>query len=234
MTDSARKIQKARADVAQSGARAPVPSEAEPYKPRMSPETMRALNEITAQMEEAVERVAPSESTSPSKLSDDKVYDELFKDATFPPPLGVASVARRKEVEGRCEDLRIDDLFVSGEIRQRVEIRPRRLEVVFRTLKSREDLYIKRRLNEVRNENARYAEDRFLHMFLCAHLHAYNGKALPSIFDENGTIRDELFDKRFAFMGDVPQLLLEEIWVNYRWFEDRVRRALEADNLKGG
>ena len=229
MADRA-KIQKARAAVEA----APVQHEPAQYRPQMSPDTIRMLNEINAQIDSAVDTIAPSERATPDKLPDDKVYDELFRDVQFPPALSTASVARRKEIESRCDPIRIDDLFVSGEIRQRVEIRPRRLDVVFRTLKSREDLYIKRRLNEVRNENARYAEDRFLYMFLCAHLHAYNGKNLPSIFDEAGNIRDDLFDKRFAFMGDVPQILLEEIWVNYRWFEDRVRRALEADNLKGG
>lgn len=226
------KIQKARAEVEATAA--PQPAQ-EAYRPAMSPETTRLLNEINSQMSAAVEHVAPSERVSaPAQKPDDQVYEEMFRDSPFPPPIGIASVARRKEIEARCADIRIDDLFVSGEIRQSVEIRPRRLEVVFRTLKSREDLYIKRRLNEVKNENARYAEDRFLHMFLCAHIHSYNGRLLPAITDENGSIRDELFDKRFAFMGEIPQVLLEEIWVNYRWFEDRVRRALEADSLKGG
>ena len=182
-------------------------------------------------MQSAVETRAPSEG---KPVEDErKVLDPIFYGMAAPPDLSVASVARRKEIEARTSPVRIDDLFVSGEIRQSVVIRPNRLTVVFRTLKGKEDLYIKKRLNEVKDDVVRYAEDRFLYMLLCAHVYSYNGQVLTDIF-EDGKISNTNFNKRFEELCNIPSVLIEEIWVNFRWFEARVKQALESDNLKGG
>lgn len=223
------KIRKARAAESREAPSAQSPSQGF----ELSEGSKRAMESISAQMRTASTSVAESESPS-SLLPDSKVIDGSFEHMSTKPSLSIASVARRKEVESRCPEVQIDELFISGELRQQVTIRPKRLVVTYRTLSSREDLYIKRRLNEVRDENLRYAEDRFLYMLLAAHVHTYNGKELPSTQDEKGEIQDALFDKRFKFICDLPQLIMEEIWVNFIWFEARVRRALEAENLSDG
>ena len=199
----------------------------------VSEDNRRAMDEIVAQMQSAQTSHAPSEDPM-SMISDYEILDEAFRDMLAKPSIKIGSVGRRKEIESRCGDVKIDELFVSGELRQHVAIRPGRLEVTYRTLKGKEDLYIKRRLNEVRDENARYAEDRFLYMLLCAHVQSYNGSKLPSIFDENGRVSDSAFNARFEALCEIPQVLIEDVWVNYVWFERRVRRALEAENLSGG
>lgn len=193
----------------------------------------RAMDEIVAQMQSAQMSAAPSENPK-STISEYEILDDAFSDMISKPSLRIGSVGRRKEIESRCGDVKIDELFVSGELRQHVPIRPGRLEVTYRTLKGKEDLYIKRRLNEVRDENVRYAEDRFLYMLLCAHVQSYNGSKLPSVFDENGKVSDSAFNERFEALCEIPQVLIEDVWVNYVWFERRVRRALEAENLSGG
>jgi len=193
----------------------------------------RAMDEIMAQMNAAQEAPAPSEDPK-SAISDYEIMDEAFRDMMSKPSIKIGSLGRRKDIEARCGEVKIDELFVSGELRQHVAIRPGRLEVTYRTLKGKEDLYIKRRLNEVRDENVRYAEDRFLYMLLCAHVQSYNGSKLPSIFDESGKVSDVAFNARFEALCEIPQVLIEDVWVNYVWFERRVRRALEAENLSGG
>jgi hypothetical protein len=199
----------------------------------VSDDNKKAMDAIVGQMASAQKEAAPSEDTK-NVVSDYERLDDAFKDMIAKPNLRIGSVGKRKEIESRCGEVKIDELFVSGELRQLVKIRPNRLEVTYRTLKGKEDLYIKRRLNEVRDENIRYAEDRFLYMLLCAHVHAYNGKKLPSVFDEKGTISDDAFNQRFDAICEIPQVLIEEVWVNYVWFEQRVRRALEGESLKGG
>ena len=217
------KIQKARSSVEKASS----PSF------NVSDDNRRAMDEIMAQMSAAQNAPAPSEDPK-STISDYEILDEAFSDMLSKPSVKIGSVGRRKEIEARCGDVQIDELFVSGELRQHVAIRPGRLEVTYRTLKGKEDLYIKRRLNEVRDENVRYAEDRFLYMLLCAHVQSYNGNKLPSIFDENGKVSDSAFNTRFEALCEIPQVLIEDVWVNYVWFERRVRRALEAENLSGG
>jgi len=198
----------------------------------LSQNSKDSLEALSNQMKSAVDSRAPSERTSPKK-DESRTLDSMFHGMASPPDLSVASVARRKEVESRTAPVRIDDLFVSGEIRQKVVIRPNRLTIVYRTLKGKEDLYIKKRLNEVKDDVVRYAEDRFLYMLLCAHIHSYNGQELTNIF-EDGKISNVNFDKRFEELCNIPSVLIEEIWVNFRWFEDRIKSALETDNLKSG
>lgn len=223
------KIRKARAEEATVKKAPQQPA----HQFNISSENKKTLDAIASQMSSATNSVAQSENTDLA-VDERKTIDPAFKHMGTPPSLAIASIARRKHVEGGLDAVRIDELFVSGELRQKVTIRPNRLEVTYRTLSGREDLYIKKRLNEVRDENLRYAEDRFLYMLLAAHVHTYNGKELNSIFNENGDIQDDLFDKRFNFICDLPQIIMEEIWVNYVWFEERVRRALEAENLNYG
>jgi hypothetical protein len=207
------------------------PTQPKPFS--VSEDNKKAMDQIMNQMASAQAAPAPSENTK-NVVSDYEILDDAFKDMVAKPSLRIGSVGKRKEIESRCGEVKIDELFVSGELRQLVQIRPNRLEIVYRTLKGKEDLYIKRRLNEVRDENIRYAEDRFLYMLLCAHVQTYNGKKLPGIFDDAGNISDSAFDERFNAICEIPQVLIEEVWVNYVWFEQRVRRALEGENLKGG
>ena len=229
---SADLIKKARADAAASAAPSPQAAAlAAPFQ--ASAESKKAIDTIMAEMDRAVEQPAPSEDPAQT-LPKSEQLDPAFNDSLTPPSLNIASVARREQIEARCGEVQIDELFVSGEVRQEVVIRPSRLVVTYRTLKGKEDLYIKRRLSEVKNENVRYAEDRFLYMLLSAHIHTYNGRKLPSVFDESGVIQDKLFDKRFDIISEIPQIIMEEVWVNYVWFERRVRRALEAENLNDG
>ena len=191
------------------------------------------LENLTVSMKEAQEKVPDSEKVENFE-DESKILDSMFEDMAIKPSLSIASVGRRKEIESRLKSLKIEELFVGGELRQEVPIRPGRMVVVYKTLRGKEDLYIKRRLNEVRNDVARYAEDKYLFMLLSAHMYSYNGKMLPSIIDENGLIDNTSFDKRFNEVSDIPYILIEELWVNFRWFEDRVRQALETDSLKDG
>lgn len=209
------------------------PDTKEEVKPafQMSESSKRALESIAQQMQSASED-SPTPVREP-KQDDYATLDPAFKEMAMAPDINVASVGKRKEIESRIEPIRIDDLFISGEIRQVVPIRPDRLEITFRTLRGAEDLYIKKRLNEVRNDVVRYAEDRFVYMLLSAHIFSYNGTEFTPIL-KNGAIDELSFDKRFEELCNIPNILIEEIWVHYRWFEERVKDALKADNLKNG
>ncbi|MEC8306976.1 MAG: hypothetical protein VXZ72_03920 [Chlamydiota bacterium] len=199
---------------------------------KISERSKQALESIAAQMEQT-SAAEPTPLKESSKVDDYSTMDSAFTEMALPPDIAVASVGKRKEIEERIEPISIDDLFVSGELQQVVPIRPGRLEVVFKTLKGAEDLYIKNRLKEVRNDVVRYAEDRFVYMLLCAHIHSFNGKVFTPFLKEGGI--DELsFDRRFEELCNIPNILIEEIWVHYRWFEERVKDALREDNLKSG
>jgi hypothetical protein len=68
---------------------------------------------------------------------------------------------------------------------------------------------------------------------LCSYIHSLNGEVFPPLVDK-GVVSEEAFKKRQDKLSALPQLVLEDIWVNQRWFLARVRAAATADNLKGG
>lgn len=177
----------------------------------------------------------PENFKAESTAKDAETVDPIFADMPIPPSVAIASVARRKQIESDLEPIQIEHIFASGEVRQEVVIRKGLLKVTFKTLRSREDLYLKKRLSEVTSsDSARYVEDRFLSMLLAAQMSAINGKELPTFTDKEGKISDANFNKRLEMVLDLPVILLEEIWVNYRWFEQRVRDALAPESLKNG
>lgn len=199
----------------------------------LSDKTKSELENISREMKRATESVATSERVE-NMVPDDKVLDPTFDQLLNPPDLSIASVGARKRVEANLKPLRIDDLFISGEIHQNVDIISGKMTIKFRTLRTNEDLYIKRKLSEVKNEAARYVEDRIIVMYICAHVVDINGDPLPLLTDANGNILDSNFDQRFKKISALPQVLIERIWVNLRWFEDRVRKALSPDFLGNG
>lgn len=197
----------------------------------LSDKTLDALENISAQIDAAVATPAPSESAA---VNEEMVYDPAFEELINRPALELASVAARKRLEANLRPLQIDDLFVTGEIRQRVPIIKDKLSIVFRTLNASEDLYIKRRLNDVRNEVVRYAEDRFLMMQLAAHIAQINEEQMPAMTSSKNEIEDALFDQRFARVSKLPMVVIERVWVQWVWFQDRVKKAMSPDFLGHG
>lgn len=221
---------------AQQGVQKMAPAQSAAKAPRgvqfdISPKTQASIDAIAAQMAAAETDVAASEV---QHAPDAETLDPLFADMSSKPALGVASVAARKRVESQLRPIEIDDLFVSGEIQQRVPVMGDKLLVTFRTLNAGEDLYIKRRLTEVRNEIARYAEDRFLMMQLAAHIAQINDDRFPPIVAADGSIDDKQFDARFQRVSKLPVVLIERLWVNWLWFQDRVNKAMSPDFLEHG
>lgn len=205
----------------------------------LSDNTKSQLEAISKQMEVASKQVSPSEnitkdSSQGLKQDESLVYDPIFDNMDIKPDIKLANVALRKAVEAKLKPISIDDLFISGEVRQRVEIIPGKLSVVFRSLRTGEDLYVKKRLIEVKTESARYAEERFLLQNMCCFIHEINSETFPPIMDSNDKIDDKAFEERFLKISKMPQVLLDRLWIHWRWFEDRVRKALDYDFLGNG
>ena len=194
----------------------------------ISPDTEKALREIENQMDspDLAEPNIPKDET--------KTLDPLFDGYKNPPELSNASIAVRKDIESRLSPIEIDSLFITGEIRQSVEIIPNKFVVEYRTLKTNEDLYIKRRLSDVRDEVIIYSENRYMLMQLAGHIASVNRKVLPQFTDAEGKVDEEAFDDRFKEISQLPMVLLQKVWVNWLFFQDRVSKAMAPDFLGNG
>lgn len=196
--------------------------------------TSSETDKLLAEIEQAARNPVIDEPVGERELDDKLVLDDAFAVMSNPPSLELASRAVRKRVEKNLAPLDIDSLFLRGEIRQEVSFLSGRYKVVFRTLAAKEDLFIKRRLSEVRHETARYVEDRFMVMQLAAHIVSVNGEEMPEMLGTDGDVDTDRFDKRFKRVCDLPVMLIERIWVQWVWFQDRVNKALNSDFLENG
>lgn len=190
--------------------------------------TSDALGQIADQMK------SPEMSAPPIEEADEaSLLDPAFINMSGPPAVAIASVALRKKVESVLEPIDIDSLFLRGEIRQVVPVLGDKLRVCFRTLSGREDLFIKKRLTEVKSETIRYVEDRFMLMQLAAHIVSLNDEPLSEM-TKDGQVNNDLFDKRFDRVASLPVAVIERIWVHWVWFQDRVSKEMNTDFLTSG
>jgi hypothetical protein len=161
-----------------------------------------------------------------------QVLDEEFVTLASPPDLAFANVARRRLIEGRLAPLRIEDMYLHGECRQKVEIIPKKLTVTYRTPTGAETLYVRRKLGEARSEVNVYVNTYHSLLEMCSYIQNYNGTEFPALSD--GQVSEEAFKARLDKLSQLPQIVLEDLWINQKWFIARVRAAATADNLKGG
>ena len=186
---------------------------------------------MSANIDDLLSKVLDKDADKAEDLSE--VLDEEFFSSPSPPDIKFANVARKKLIESRLAPLRIEDMYLHGECRQLVDIIPGRLSVTYRTPSGAETLHIRRKLGEARTEINMYVNSYHSILELCSYIHSLNGEVFPPLVDK-GIVSEEAFKKRQDKLGSLPQLVLEDIWVNQRWFLARVRAAATADNLKGG
>lgn len=140
--------------------------------------------------------------------------------------------ARRDVIEGRCEEMSIEELITRGEVRQKVPIIPGKFEPVYRSVSGDEDLFIKRKMSPERGSD-QYILDKFSVMNLAAGLYALNGKPLPSHLDAGGEPDEALFQAKYKIVSRMPLAMLADLSVNYTWFGRRVQKLFVVDNIKG-
>lgn len=140
---------------------------------------------------------------------------------------------RREFIESRItDDLSFEDLLFHQELRQRVPIRKGFLPT-FRTPSAAEDLFIKRLIAKDENTSQQYIIDRFAAMGLTIGLFALNEKTLADHLDANRNPDEKLFEAKFNMLMKYPLVLLADLSANFIWFEERVKKLLSLETIKG-
>ena len=202
---------------------------------RIRPETAEALKGMASAMAEQRE-AQPEEGTEPEEGGEAEAPLDLASLWSSMDPLH--NPKRKKAIEERLKPLKLEDLLMKREIRQRVPIIPDTLEVTFRTIETHEDLYLKRLLFSDDQATGRYGVDRMSVLTVAAGLVALNDQVLPDHVEEaqDGTrsINKKLFAKKVQQLDRFPVQLLSDLSVNYQWFDERVRALFTEGNLKNG
>lgn len=215
----------------------PVVGAAPPTQPqqRRSTEQIKSdLQALTAGIKAAQEmKQEPEQETveEPKKDETDEQQDEFFKNLDTYIDL-FSSPERKKRIEANLEPMKVSDLVLHGELRQKVRLSAG-IDVVFRTISGEETQEILRILSSD-NGSELYMRERLALMNLAVGLHSIGGEVLESVYDQSGNFDEARFLRRFKKVLKYPMQLLADMRVNYYWFDQRVQKVMIAEELGNG
>jgi len=188
----------------------------------LRPETQNALKAVA----EANAATAKDESVL---TQEDKDYLQKLSEETQDL---LHNKQRREYIESQISDeLSFDDLLFQQELRQRVPIR-KNFVPTFRTPSAAEDLFIKRLISKEEG-SPQYTLDRYGTMGLACGLFAINGKPFPDHCNDQKVPTDDLFWVKYNLIMRYPLIVVADLNANFIWFEERVKKLLSLDAIKG-
>lgn len=199
----------------------------------LRPETEKMLRD--AINEQATKITAPPEE-EPVK---EELVDEGFSSIDLP---GLKNdierifdnPKRRKEIESRCSEMRFEDLLVNDEVKQIVPIIPDKFVAKYRSLTPAESLFIKRIISTETVKSDSYLLERYGLCQLACSLISINGSDLPSHLDKNGDPDEKLFAAKLKVVTKKSIYIVTDLYVNYGWFDSRVRQLINPAFLGNG
>lgn len=201
-----------------------------PGSPVIRPETADALKNMQeAQAKEAEKEVAKEVEEAKDDLFE--MFDFSGKNET---ERILNNKKRRLAIEARCEPMKVEDLVMKDEVQQDVPILPGKLTARFRSASPQENLFVKRIMADEKTTSEQYLIEKYGLCQLALSLVAINGSALPSHLDEHGEPSDKLFAIKLKMITKKSSYLVADLGINFFWFDLRVRRLLNPEDLKNG
>lgn len=140
---------------------------------------------------------------------------------------------RRKAIESRCSKMSIEDLIIKGEVRQTINIVPGKYWVEFRSTMEEESLFIKRRIaKETPVSNSHTLEVMALYS-LCCGIVSVNGAVFPDHM-KGSQPDEEMFNVKFKKLLSLSGYLIQDLSIQYEWFDVRIRKLMNEDDLGNG
>lgn len=184
---------------------------------------------LRPETQDALKAVADANSDKNALEKDDEEYLHKLSEETTNI---LHNKERREYIESKIEDdLNFDDLLFQQELRQRVPIR-KNFVPTFRTPSAAEDLFVKRLMSKEEG-SAQFIVDKYASMGLVCGLFALNGKPFPDHCDEKRVPKEELFLVKYETILKYPLILIADLNANFVWFEDRVKKLMSLDTIKG-
>lgn len=201
-----------------------------PGSPVIRPETKAQLEQMAV--------VAEKMKEDEKKAEEKKEEEDPFKNFDFggksEQELILNNKARRTAIESRCEPMKLEDLIINDEVTQVVPIVPGQFEPMFRSMTPDESLFVKKYLSKMDVQTDQYIMEMYGVCQLACSLVAINGKALPDHRDTNGDPNLEAFKKKLKTILKKSAYVVADLGLNFFWFDLRVRRLLNPEDLKNG
>lgn len=206
-----------------------------PGSPLLSAETAHQLQQLNEAQKKQTEEQQVAESAPKADIEETKDFFELMDFNRLSENERILNnKIRRKEIEDRCSQIRLEDLVLQDEVKQFVPIVPGKFFVEFRSTTPTESLFVKRLMADEKVTADQYLMEKYsLYQVTCS-LVSINGVDLPSHRDEHGEPNEDLFMRKLKMILRKSLPIIADIGLNFYWFDLRVRRLLNPEDLKNG
>ncbi len=224
------KTQQAASPLNETGGVQPRP----PGSPLLSPQTEEQLRQLGNAQKKA-EESSQFEKDVKEEAEETKDFFELMDFNRLSEQERILNNKnRRKEIEARCSEITLEELVLQDEVSQTVPIVPGKFWVVFRSYTPTESLFIKRLMADEKITADQYLVEKYSLYQMTSSLVSVNGVELPSHRDENGEPKEDLFMRKLKMILRKSLPVIADIGLNFYWFDMRVRRLLNPEDLKNG
>ncbi len=204
----------------------------------LRPDTVEQLKNLGEAQKKASEEKQALDEDAMKKAVEEAKRDEIFEAFDFSGQNEAERILnnkkRRKEIEGRLEPMKLEDLIMRDEVRQLIPIVPGKFEIVFRSVTPSESLFVKKYLYKEQMPNDAYALERYSLCMLCCSLMSINSEKFPDHRDMNGEPDEKMFEIKMKSLVRKSAYIVADLGVQYQWFDIRVRKLMSPDDLGNG
>ena len=196
---------------------------------------MDAIGKAPIETEE-LNDLKPKEEVEEEKEEEEEEYKlEDIKDTIYYRDTPTDNPLVRKRIEARLEPLDISHVILTGTVQQTVPIIPNKLEVVFRSCRPSDTMWI-RQLVFKQPTSVQMQWD--ITARLALQVIDVPGISLMECLgnDPRRTINEKAFEAKMATISDLNEGLIDILLVHQTWFNDRVGRlfAHDYEQIKNG
>jgi hypothetical protein len=208
----------------------------------LRPETVEGLEALEAQAQ-AAQATAPGDDAKPPEEAAPTVDPEFMQALMGGYTDKLQRKERREAIEARVGQVDLRDFLFGSGGTQTVPIVPDVFEVDYRLISGQEDLFSKRYAWELCQEVGTGKDRETSQAFydtvtglvnVVLSVQSINSEDIPDHRQPDGSVDEKTFTKKFKDFSTRPFVVLQDMWVNFSWFNERVRDQLDVESLGNG
>jgi hypothetical protein len=210
-----------------------------PGSPPVRPETLEQLQEMQKAQTKIHEEETKKLDEEALKKEAEEKKENLFEAFDFSSQGEAERILnnkkRRKDIESRCEPMKLEDLIMRDEVRQKVPVLPGEFEVIFRSATPEESLFVKQLIAKENSPSDSYALEKYSLCMLCCSIISINGKDFLDHRKPDGSGPDEkLFELKLKQLMKKSVYIITDLGIQFSWFDIRVRKLIAPEKLGNG
>lgn len=205
-----------------------------PGAPVLRGETARQLEAAAQAQAQQEKEPEPPKAVSLGEDDEESVFDAFDFSGKDEAQKILDNKKRKRLIESRCSKMDFRDLLEKDEVRQVVPIRPDDFVVEYRSMTPAESLFIKQIMSKEENRTELYVVEKYGLCQLACGLVAINGTYYAPHFTKDGDVDEEVFTSKLKKLTKKSGYIIADLALNYHWFDLRVRRLINVDEVGNG